>query len=192
MPKSTPVIYDSPSEALSVALRSARRVSKLPAPTLQKFLERESVVEEIKPTKEHRPRHFAPALVGKFAIRNDALFNLRNFLRLITAALNLVVGLSGISTLAGAAATVDALHALYTFYLETKEQGFILTPEQLAVVGILRDLGKAKPAEISARLKLKIEPADVEAILEGFRRTDNRRTGFTVRDKSGLWSLSGL
>jgi len=137
--------------------------------------------------------HVQPALVGRFAIRNDALFSVNNFLTLLTSASKLAVGIAGIGTLAGAATLVASVHAFYKFYCDIVSQGFVLSDEQLAVVGVLRDMEKAATSdEIAKHMRSNIGTDAIEKALAGFKRTSDAARGFIVQDEKARWSIVDL
>ena len=145
------VIYDSQSEALDIAAGRLAKVSDLPIKVLKMFGEKANVVEaKAQASEERLPRQLHPALIGHFAIRNDELVNMEMFLSLLKNATELAAGIAGIHTLAGVAAVTDALNGLYKFYRNIVAKGFVLSKDQLAVVGTLRDLGAATTAQSHA------------------------------------------
>jgi hypothetical protein len=189
----TEVIYDSQSEALDVAAERLAKVSDLPINVLKMFGEKAKVVEE-KPQvwQERLPRQLQPALVGRFAIRNDELLNTATFLSLLKNATELAAGIAGIHTLAGVAAVTDALNGLYKFYSNIVAKGFVLSKDQLAIVGTLRDLGAATTPQIAEHVKKSLNTQTIEEILALFSRDREPERGFILKDETGRWRIDGL
>jgi hypothetical protein len=189
----TEVIYDSQSEALDVVAERLEKVSDLPINVLKMFGEEAQVVEEKAQASEERlPRQLQPALVGRFAIRNDELLNAATFLSLLKNVTELAAGIAGIHTLTGVAAVTDALNGLYKFYRNIVAKSFVLSKDQLAVVGTLRDLGTATTAQIAERVKKSLKSETIEEILALFSRDREPERGFILKDGTGRWRIDGL
>lgn len=187
------VIYDSESEALDIAAQRLAEVSDLPVDVLRVFTEKATVVEEeTEDPSKGLPRQLHPALVGRFAIRNDELLNIQTFLSLVKNATKLAAGISGYATLAGVTAIADALYGFYTFYKEIIAKGFLLSNDQLEVIASLRELRAATTAEIAERLQKHLPDASVDEILASFSRARQPERGFVSRDESGRWIIKGL
>jgi hypothetical protein len=184
-------VFESEDEALAAAADGLSKVSHFSPDLLKRLAELEGVVEETVPSSSDKlPRHLHPALVGHFAIRNDALINLETFLALLKSATKLAVGLAEYNTLGGVAATADALHGLYKFYTDVKGKGFFLTNDQLAVVTLLRELGSATTEQLAERVRPL--SGQIETILNSFSRETSPTNGFVSRDVDRRWRIDGL
>ncbi len=151
-----------------------------------------SVIEEKQTWDEALPRQLQPALIGRFAIRNDELLNIETFLSLLKNATKLAVGIAEITTLAGVASVTDALHSLYKFYGDVVARGFVLSKDQLAVVATLRELRAATTAQLMERVQDGISSESVEQIFSTFSREREPNRGFISKDETGRWLIEGL
>lgn len=186
-------IYDSRSEALDLVAQRLAKVSDFPLQTLKSFGAQANVVQEnLHKSGDGLPKQLQPALVGHFAIRNDELLNVETFLSLLKNATKLAVGIAGIATLAGVASVTDALHGLYRFYCAVVAKGFVLSDDQLAVLGTLRDLSPTTTAQIVERLEKRICAERIDEILASFSREREPKRGFVSKDATGRWFIDGL
>ncbi|MCA1500509.1 hypothetical protein [Bradyrhizobium sp. NBAIM14] len=146
------IVYDSKSEALSIAAATLSKASDLPDEIIAALSKKANLVEESS-SGAVLPRQLQPALVGRFVIRNDVLLSLETFLSLLKTVTKLVAGFAGVGTPAGIAAITDGIHGLYKAYTEIVAKGYKLTDDQFAVIAALRQLGDATSSEIDKYLQ---------------------------------------
>ena len=181
--------FDSRSEALNVVAERLGTVSEFSPQVLKVFSRKANIVEELpaKPIGKVQP-----ALVGRFAIRNDLLFSVESFFALAKSAAKLAVGIAGITTLPGAATIADALFDIYKLYIHVTEKGFKLSDSQFAVITSLQKLNIATTHELAACLSTDFSEEQIETILITFTHESNGGKGFISKDDNGRWRIEGL
>ncbi|WP_201838785.1 hypothetical protein [Microvirga zambiensis] len=166
----------------------------LNAHQLSGLIERADIVEKVDRGRGTEPLPGqSPALVGTFryVIRNDQLGTLSNFLDLLKATTTFAVGLVSLPTPAGIKGVIDGLHGLYSTFKGIIDKGAVLSPQDFAVVAVLRRLKSASPETIAGELK-DVDAGTVEALLERNRIQEGNLRGFTRLEENGNWSLVGV
>jgi hypothetical protein len=187
--------YDSRSEPTSIVVDRLSQScdNVISSDILSELATRLDVVTEVElPKTSISHRQFSQALVGHFAIHNDVLMSLENFLSLLKSASRVILGISEIDSISGKAALVDGLQSFYTTYCNIIKKGFILSSEELQIISILKQLGTATVDTIVERLGKELPTPEIELILKKYECTNEQLSGFTHCDEHGFWKIEGL
>jgi hypothetical protein len=183
--------FESRSEAMDEAVALLPRDVFRSDADARTFLASAELIGPLKASRSQLPKGAQPALVGRFAIRDDVFLNVSNFLALLSAAAKLCIGISSIHSLAGASSTLGAIESVYKLFCTIRDRSFILTEEQLAVVLALRELKSASIREIAERMGGPATSLQVETALKALECTKEQPSGFTVR-QGDRWMVKGL
>jgi hypothetical protein len=183
--------YDSKFEPTSIVVkRLSQSCDNVISSDVLSLLAKRLVVTEVE--SPALPRQLQPVFVGNYAIRNDVLVSLENFLALLKNVSRVILGVSDFNSNSGKAALADGLQGLYTTYCNIIRQGFILSAEELQIISILKQLGAATVDTIVERLGKELPTPEIELLLKKYEYTNEQPSGFTHCDEHGFWKIEGL
>lgn len=169
--------------------RSTPELDLLTPSEVEKFILNCEIIIEVGSFQEKAAN--SRAIIGNYVVRNEHLFSLQNFLKIVKAGVKLLVGFSASGSLAGWGATSTSLLDAYNLYNAVRDRGFVLSEVQLLLVTKIRDSGPIHTDSLRQSVPRSIADLDIDALLLPLVTSDENPDG-VLQKNDGIWSGEGL
>jgi len=147
------------------------------------------VIIELKSSQKNTAN--SRAILGSFVVRNENLYSLQNFLKIVEAGTKLLSDFSGAASLVGWGAISASLLDIYNIFNAIREKGFELNEAQLVLFTLIKDSGPLHADSMRQSIPRNIADLDIEELLSPLVISDANPNG-VLQNKDGVWFAIGV